>query len=1073
MSDSTFTSGKDNMSVVKDLYKRISDSNRVKYGTEAEKILKIIINQYSDRTHFIYEILQNAEDAGAKHIRFHLEKNQLLIFHNGRPFNEADIDGVCGIASGTKEDGTRIGHFGIGFKSVYCYTERPRIYSGKYCFEIHNQLFPEEIKPIAGLAMDETCLILPFDKKEVPADVAYQEIRNALTRKITAESIFVLNNIADIEIKSVGYPDIIEINKAKYQLDKAAFPDNVFSLSMRTTTTNISTRKQKSIDNDYLFFTDANKESTAIIFKVEGKELKPVRNSKIYAFFPTAKEAHQNFYIHAPFDTTPARDNFKEGADYGKHNLELIRRVGELIWFALKWMKEHGYLSISGLNTVFPVYEYEEDDVLYDIYRNSINIIREEEILPTSKPGVFKNIKDVCAPQWAVIVDVFDEDDLRRLTRRRNISWLAKEISTESYSSFRSFLNSHFKLETIDWKDLVLKMDALFLREKQLGWMEKLFSRIETYCSKRSLGSSHHINVEKIPFVRTKEKEQICARDENGKLQVYLNNPESARYTIEASFLKSDVIRSFYETVLGIPEYNIVQEVTNNILPKYQTETPSFSTINSFKENIDDLKAIKEALFANPGIMNQVHESYIVTDGKGWFKPRELYIHTTDVRSGYSLVKGILTLHFLADKYTQGDFGTLNLDETFFKKIGCNSGLRAAVTSEEDYLNAVRNYLGAKTAADLKINIFDKKYRSNKLKWEFNYEGFPEVFSNISKKRSLSIAKFLNSNTTNFDLTGEIVGSDNKQFSEEKTQSRMAYSMLGLQLCFEKWIYVQGDPEPHKPSEVDKKDILPEYSMLNRLISILPFKEADNAFLKWVNSSIKDKNDAALLRQYANKPEEIVKLLKALQQSEAKAAAKAGKGKSAKDLIKNGDKKQSASGSKSDNLDINPISEKGKNKREENLDKELAASLDNFTRVKKGVFFASRQSNKEERMFLEQEYDGHCQICLKQIVKHDGKHYFEAINIIRFNDMPEQLQETGKFGWNSLCLCPNCAAEYNYCSKRISTIYDQIMKTEVEPDSDDPIAINIEIPQGKKRTIKYSPRHFLALKRALNTFPDS
>ena len=50
------------------LYKQISDNNRVKYGTEAERILKIIINQYSDRTHFIYEILQNAEDAGATYI---------------------------------------------------------------------------------------------------------------------------------------------------------------------------------------------------------------------------------------------------------------------------------------------------------------------------------------------------------------------------------------------------------------------------------------------------------------------------------------------------------------------------------------------------------------------------------------------------------------------------------------------------------------------------------------------------------------------------------------------------------------------------------------------------------------------------------------------------------------------------------------------------------------------------------------------------------------------------------------------------------------------------------------------
>lgn len=77
-----------------ELYKQISDANRIKYGTEAEKILRIIINQYNDRTHFIYEILQNAEDAGATRIQFHLEKEKLVIKHDGRPFNEKDIEGV-------------------------------------------------------------------------------------------------------------------------------------------------------------------------------------------------------------------------------------------------------------------------------------------------------------------------------------------------------------------------------------------------------------------------------------------------------------------------------------------------------------------------------------------------------------------------------------------------------------------------------------------------------------------------------------------------------------------------------------------------------------------------------------------------------------------------------------------------------------------------------------------------------------------------------------------------------------------------------------------------------------------
>ena len=150
----------------KTLYERISSDNIRKYVTEYEKILKIIINQYSDRTHFIYEILQNAEDAGATHIKFQLEKDQLIIFHNGRPFNEKDIEGVCGIASGTKEDGTRIGHFGIGFKSVYCYTDRPQIYSDDHHFAIENRLFPVEIAPRAGLAVKETCMILPFDREE-------------------------------------------------------------------------------------------------------------------------------------------------------------------------------------------------------------------------------------------------------------------------------------------------------------------------------------------------------------------------------------------------------------------------------------------------------------------------------------------------------------------------------------------------------------------------------------------------------------------------------------------------------------------------------------------------------------------------------------------------------------------------------------------------------------------------------------------------------------------------------------------------------------------------------------------
>ena len=51
-------------------------------------------------------------------------------------------------------------------------------------------------------------------------------------------------------------------------------------------------------------------------------------------------------------------------------------------------------------------------------------------------------------------------------------------------------------------------------------------------------------------------------------LLVYLNNPDIARYRIDATFRKSDTIRSFYQRALHIPDYNIEQEAVENIFHK-------------------------------------------------------------------------------------------------------------------------------------------------------------------------------------------------------------------------------------------------------------------------------------------------------------------------------------------------------------------------------------------------------------------------------------------------------------------------------------------------------------------------
>ena len=119
-------------------YKAIRRDNKLDYGRKVDQWgQKLLVDRYDDRTHFIFELLQNAEDALARRagsqrqrsVTFKLTTNVLRVSHFGQPFDESDVRGVCGIGESTK-DLTAIGRFGIGFKSVYAFTDRPEIHSG-------------------------------------------------------------------------------------------------------------------------------------------------------------------------------------------------------------------------------------------------------------------------------------------------------------------------------------------------------------------------------------------------------------------------------------------------------------------------------------------------------------------------------------------------------------------------------------------------------------------------------------------------------------------------------------------------------------------------------------------------------------------------------------------------------------------------------------------------------------------------------------------------------------------------------------------------------------------------------
>ena len=159
--------------------------------------------------------------------------------------------------------------------------------------------------------------------------------------------------------------------------------------------------------------------------------------------------------------------------------------------------------------------------------------------------------------------------------------------------------------------------------------------------------------------------------------------------------------------------------------------------------------------------------------------------------------------------------------------------------------------------------------------------------------------------------------------------------------------------------------------------------------------------------------------------------------------------------------------------RAEKLQKDFEEGLERKGTVKPVLkyIFSIKTSNIEKR-FVREQYKGRCQICRREpIRKYNGDIYFEAINIISTAHLdPELLNDVDK-GWNTLCLCPTCAAEYRYCSKNLDGFEEQVNTITVQPGQSDHIPIRI-ILKGEPTQIDFTPKHFIALKTAFKVYRE-
>ncbi|MBN9416586.1 MAG: hypothetical protein J0I12_14170 [Candidatus Eremiobacteraeota bacterium] len=136
--------------------------------SNAEELLSQRV--YTQPGHFLFELLQNAEDSQARTFEVRFEDHQVVVWHDGLPFDVRDVVGVTSIGQTTKKK-QQIGFFGVGFKAVYEVTDRPQIYSEVFQFEIIDVSIPRPLERPDPIRGDGTTLVLPLKKpfQAIPA----------------------------------------------------------------------------------------------------------------------------------------------------------------------------------------------------------------------------------------------------------------------------------------------------------------------------------------------------------------------------------------------------------------------------------------------------------------------------------------------------------------------------------------------------------------------------------------------------------------------------------------------------------------------------------------------------------------------------------------------------------------------------------------------------------------------------------------------------------------------------------------------------------------------------------------
>lgn len=572
----------------KKLYEDRVDSAKTMGKRSMRGLMDSVIDKYTDQAHFVYELIQNADDVGATYVSFCLYDDRLEFIHNGtRHFNITDVEqedydsengtlgdlnAITSIANSNKTAAS-IGKFGVGFKAVFQYTIEPRIYDPIVSFRLEKHIVPVLIEDdYKGRKPDETVFVFPFNHPKRPAPVAFDNILYKL-QNLVFPTLF-LNNLKTINYKCVSR-SISGVYKKKAIETREIKGITAEKLEL----INGSDNKKDIL---WLFSqqtSDSFKYSCGFFLDDEGK-LK-ITYYPAFCFFPTKKNTNLHFIINAPFLLTDSREGIKAGDEHNKRMITLLSKLAAKCFLILRdigleqdnLIIDDSILDYIPTNKTIYIPDNERDEIsLIPFYNEIRDTFKTEKLWPSYNEYVCA--KDGYLAFASVYCDLFSNDQLKELCHNSKIRWIIPSISFESFYRARksdasdaryTYIVEEMGISNLRDVNLIGRIDRNFMSHQDWDWIIKLYEFL--------LGTNERIEkCRTIPVLFDQYDNPTAAYDEAGNAILFIDDSSSEGYaTISHKLTEYKVARELIKN-LEIHAPVLKDKVFNKVLTKSELD---------------------------------------------------------------------------------------------------------------------------------------------------------------------------------------------------------------------------------------------------------------------------------------------------------------------------------------------------------------------------------------------------------------------------------------------------------------------------------------------------------------------